>query len=71
MKSANNFALPKPKTGIALPANDAIPTDLLIGDTWREGTGGSRIPVLNPSGSKVEQLDHRKYLCPFHWSQDN
>ncbi|HEX3754150.1 MAG TPA: NAD-dependent succinate-semialdehyde dehydrogenase [Rhizomicrobium sp.] len=52
MKSANSFALPKPKTNIALPANDAIPTDLLIGDGWREGSG-PRIPVLNPANGEV------------------
>ena len=54
MKSANNFALPRPKTsGIALPANDAIPTDLLIGDSWREGSSKQRIPVLNPANGEV------------------
>jgi succinate-semialdehyde dehydrogenase/glutarate-semialdehyde dehydrogenase len=52
MKSANHFALPKPKSGIALPANDAIPTDLLIGDSWREGSG-PRIPVLNPANGET------------------
>jgi succinate-semialdehyde dehydrogenase/glutarate-semialdehyde dehydrogenase len=52
MKSANNFALPKPKTDIALPANDAIPTDLLIGASWRDGKG-ERIPVLNPANGGV------------------
>src|ERR1700759_4606858 len=52
MKSANSFALPKPKTDIALPANDAIPTDLLIGETWRDGKG-ERIPVLNPANGEV------------------
>jgi len=52
MKAANTYALAKPKTGIAIPANDAIPTDLLIGDSWREGTGGPRIPVLNPANGE-------------------
>ncbi len=52
MKSANKFALPKPKTNIALPANDAIPTDLLIGEAWRDGKG-ERIPVLNPANGEV------------------
>jgi succinate-semialdehyde dehydrogenase/glutarate-semialdehyde dehydrogenase len=53
MKSANTYALPTPKSGIAVPANDAIPTDLLIGDSWREGTGGPRIAVLNPANGEV------------------
>jgi len=53
MKSANTYALPKPKSGIAVPANDAIPTDLLIGNSWREGTGGPRIAVLNPANGEV------------------
>ena len=52
MKSANTYALSAPKTGIAIPANDAIPTDLLIGDRWREGTG-PRLPVLNPANGEV------------------
>jgi succinate-semialdehyde dehydrogenase/glutarate-semialdehyde dehydrogenase len=52
MKSANTYALPAPKSGIAVPANDAIPTDLLIGASWREG-GGARIPVLNPANGEV------------------
>jgi succinate-semialdehyde dehydrogenase / glutarate-semialdehyde dehydrogenase len=52
MKSANTYALPTPKTGIAVPANDAIPTDLLIGASWREGFG-ARIPVLNPANGEV------------------
>src|SRR5262249_36265058 len=53
MKAANHFALPKPKTDIAVPANDAIPTDLLIGDAWREGSNRQRIPVLNPANGEV------------------
>ena len=53
MKAANTYVLAKPKSGIAVPANDAIPTDLLIGDSWREGTGGPRIAVLNPANGEV------------------
>jgi len=52
MKSANTYALEKPKSGIAVPANDAIPTDLLIGDKWMQGTG-ERIPVYNPANGEV------------------
>src|SRR3984957_3210920 len=52
MKSANTYAMPAPKSGIAVPANDAIPTDLLIGASWREGSG-ARIPVLNPANGEV------------------
>jgi succinate-semialdehyde dehydrogenase / glutarate-semialdehyde dehydrogenase len=53
MKAVNTYALHTPKSGIAVPANDAIPTDLLIGDSWREGTGGPRIAVLNPANGEV------------------
>ena len=53
MKSANHFPLPKPKSGIAVPANDAIPTDLLIGASWREGSARQRIPVLNPANGET------------------
>ena len=52
MKAANTFALAQPKTGIAVPANDAIPTDLLIGDKWMEGTG-ERIAVHNPANGEI------------------
>lgn len=52
MKSANSYALEKPKSGIAVPANDAIPTDLLIGGTWVQGAG-ERIPVYNPANGEV------------------
>ena len=53
MKSANTYMLAQPKSGIALPAPDAIPTDLLIGDSWRDGTGGARIAVHNPANGEV------------------
>ncbi|HWA70429.1 MAG TPA: NAD-dependent succinate-semialdehyde dehydrogenase [Rhizomicrobium sp.] len=52
MKAANTYVLAKPKTGIAVPARDAIPTDLLIGDKWIEGSG-ERIPVHNPANGEV------------------
>jgi succinate-semialdehyde dehydrogenase/glutarate-semialdehyde dehydrogenase len=52
MKAANTYALPAPKTGIAVPANDAIPTDLLIGDAWVQGKG-DRIAVHNPANGEV------------------
>jgi succinate-semialdehyde dehydrogenase/glutarate-semialdehyde dehydrogenase len=52
MKSANSYALAKPKSGIAVPVHDAIPTDLLIGDQWLPGTG-ERIAVLNPANGEV------------------
>jgi succinate-semialdehyde dehydrogenase/glutarate-semialdehyde dehydrogenase len=44
MKSANNFIL---KDGVS------IPTDLLIGDAWREGSTGKRIAVYNPGNGEV------------------
>ena len=53
MKSANTYALAQPKSGIAVPGPDAIPTDLLIGDRWRDGTGGPRIAVHNPANGEV------------------
>ena len=50
MKSANTYVLEKPKSGIAVPANGAIPTDLLIGDKWVQGSG-DRIEVRqDPDG---------------------
>src|SRR5687768_10189308 len=42
MNSANHYALPA-------HATQRIPTDLLIGSKWEEGTGKTRIPVVNPS----------------------
>jgi succinate-semialdehyde dehydrogenase/glutarate-semialdehyde dehydrogenase len=44
MKSANNFVL---KDGVS------VPTDLLIGDVWREGSTGKRIAVYNPGNGEV------------------
>jgi succinate-semialdehyde dehydrogenase/glutarate-semialdehyde dehydrogenase len=44
MKSTNVYSLP----GTA-GAVHAIPTDLLIGDRWREGRERQRIDVINPS----------------------
>src|SRR5690242_7326620 len=52
MKSANSYTLEKPKSGIAVPASDAIPTDLLIGDRWVQGLG-ERIEVHNPADGSV------------------
>lgn len=53
MKSANTYALAAPKADIKIPANDAIPIDLLIGDSWREGSTKQRIPVHNPSDGTI------------------
>src|SRR5689334_16394871 len=53
MKSANTYALSEPKTNIQVPANDAIPTDLLIGNSWREGSNKQRIPVHNPADGTI------------------
>ena len=50
MQSRNTYALKHDPAG---PANDAIPTDLLIGDTWREGSARPRIPVHNPANGEV------------------
>jgi succinate-semialdehyde dehydrogenase/glutarate-semialdehyde dehydrogenase len=52
MKPANTYALGKPKSGIAVPANDAIPTDLLIGGMWVQGAG-ERLPVHNPANGEM------------------
>jgi succinate-semialdehyde dehydrogenase/glutarate-semialdehyde dehydrogenase len=43
MKSTNHYLLPGAST------DRAIPTDLLIGDQWREAGGRKRIDVINPS----------------------
>jgi len=53
MKSANTYALAAPKTDIQVPANDAIPTDLLIGNSWRESSNKQRIPVHNPADGTI------------------
>jgi succinate-semialdehyde dehydrogenase / glutarate-semialdehyde dehydrogenase len=45
MKFTNNYSLP----GTAASPARAIPTDLLIGDQWREGGETRRIEVINPS----------------------
>jgi len=45
MKAINHYQLPDSAAGLAR----AIPTDLLIGDRWREGTERQRIDVINPS----------------------
>lgn len=45
MKSTNRYSLP----GVATLADGAIPTDLLIGEHWREGAERQRIDVINPS----------------------
>jgi succinate-semialdehyde dehydrogenase/glutarate-semialdehyde dehydrogenase len=43
MKSTHHYLLP------GAPAGRAIPTDLLIGDQWREADERQRIDVINPS----------------------
>jgi succinate-semialdehyde dehydrogenase/glutarate-semialdehyde dehydrogenase len=43
MKSTNHYLLPGASAG------RAIPTDLLIGDQWREAQARQRIDVINPS----------------------
>ena len=53
MKSSNTYALASPKANNSAPANDAIPTDLLIGKAWREGSSKQRIPVHNPSNGAI------------------
>lgn len=45
MKSDNHYLLPSTAT----PPGHAIPTDLLIGNQWREGSERQRIDVINPS----------------------
>jgi succinate-semialdehyde dehydrogenase/glutarate-semialdehyde dehydrogenase len=49
MKSTNNYLLPKSS---AEPGR-AIPTDLLIGDRWREGAERRRIEVIDPSTGEL------------------
>jgi succinate-semialdehyde dehydrogenase/glutarate-semialdehyde dehydrogenase len=52
MKSTNQYSLPGP-----VGAAPAIPTDLLIGDQWREGRERQRIDVINPStGEKLTSV---------------
>nr|WP_298722982.1 NAD-dependent succinate-semialdehyde dehydrogenase [uncultured Steroidobacter sp.] len=46
MKSTNHYLLP-------VDAGRSIPTDLLIGDRWREGAERQRIDVVNPSTGAV------------------
>jgi len=46
MKSTNHYLLP-------VDAGRSIPTDLLIGDRWREGAERQRIDVINPSTGAV------------------
>ena len=53
MKSANNFTLTGLKPGIAAPGEGAIPTDLLIGDAWREGSSRKRIAVHDPANGEI------------------
>jgi succinate-semialdehyde dehydrogenase/glutarate-semialdehyde dehydrogenase len=45
MKFTNHYSLP----GLAASPARSIPTDLLIGDQWREGGERQRIEVINPS----------------------
>jgi succinate-semialdehyde dehydrogenase/glutarate-semialdehyde dehydrogenase len=49
MKSANHYLLP----AFSAEPGRAIPTDLLIGDRWREGAERQRIEVINPSTGEV------------------
>jgi succinate-semialdehyde dehydrogenase/glutarate-semialdehyde dehydrogenase len=49
MKSTNSYLLPKSS---AEPGR-AIPTDLLIGDRWREGAERRRIEVIDPSTGEL------------------
>ena len=53
MQLANNFVLTGLKPGTAAPGEGAIPTDLLIGGAWREGSSRQRIPVHNPANGEV------------------
>ena len=48
MKSTNHYSLPG-----AAGAVHAIPTDLLIGDQWREGRERERIDVIDPSNGQT------------------
>ncbi|GAA0305848.1 NAD-dependent succinate-semialdehyde dehydrogenase [Sphingomonas oligophenolica] len=50
MKSLNHYDAPAAGEH---KAPFAIPTDLLIGDAWVEGSARGRIPVSNPSTGKV------------------
>jgi succinate-semialdehyde dehydrogenase/glutarate-semialdehyde dehydrogenase len=45
MKFTNQYSLP----GTVVSSARAIPTDLLIGDQWREASERQRIDVINPS----------------------
>jgi succinate-semialdehyde dehydrogenase/glutarate-semialdehyde dehydrogenase len=49
MKSTNHYSLP----GTVISSARAIPTDLLIGDQWREGGERQRIEVINPSTAEI------------------
>ena len=53
MNSANIYTLTGLKPGGAAPPPGAIPTDLLIGESWREGSSRRRIPVHNPANGEV------------------
>jgi succinate-semialdehyde dehydrogenase/glutarate-semialdehyde dehydrogenase len=48
MRSEHDFRL----TGLASAAASPIPTDLLIGASWREAAGGRRFDVMNPSNGE-------------------
>ncbi len=50
MKSANNFVIPANLNG---PKAPPVATDLLIGDSWRDGETKNRIDVINPSNGET------------------
>jgi succinate-semialdehyde dehydrogenase / glutarate-semialdehyde dehydrogenase len=49
--AAATHAYATPELGRAAPFQ--IPTDLLVGDSWREGAKGKRFDVVNPSTGQV------------------
>jgi succinate-semialdehyde dehydrogenase/glutarate-semialdehyde dehydrogenase len=53
MNTFNSYVLTAARTDIQMPANDAIPTDLLIGNSWREGSSKQRTPVHNPANGEI------------------
>ena len=52
MNTANSYVLPR-QPGTTPPPDDAIPTDLQIGETWIEGQGKKRFDVFNPSNGET------------------
>jgi succinate-semialdehyde dehydrogenase/glutarate-semialdehyde dehydrogenase len=49
MKAANQYSLPLTPLPPDLHSAPTIPTDLLIGGSWRVAASGARIDVINPS----------------------